>query len=201
MRKSGVRIPFSRIKTIPPPALKSPHNPNPGKRQHQEQQEAPLWRASVPLSPSRGYCSPTHKRTWLQSRGARGRRNDDWRSSMHPLGCNEELLWELPASLPYLLQYIGMSIAACRSCLRTPSGLSSICNREMQELWSGKERKVYISIQRNASAYTTFQSKCAKLTKTSKSQKRYLPPPYLRFCDKVTISHPTFMSFVQNFVR
>lgn len=27
MRKSGVRLHFSRIKTIPPPALTSPHNP------------------------------------------------------------------------------------------------------------------------------------------------------------------------------
>lgn len=147
MRKFGVRIPISRIKTIPPPALTSPHNPNPGKHQHQEQQEAPLWRASVPPSPSRGYCSPTNKCTWLQSRGAKGRRNDDWRSSMHPLGCNEELLWELPVALPYLLQYTGMSIAACHSCLHTPLGLSSVYNHEMQELWSRKERKVYVSIQ------------------------------------------------------
>lgn len=198
----GVRIPCSRVKIIPPTALTSPHNPSPGKCQHQEQQEGQLWRASVPPSPSRGYCSPTNHRTWLQSRGARERRNDGWRSSMHPLGCNGELLWELLASLPYLLQYIGMSIAACRSCLHTPSGLSSICNHEMQELQSGKERKgkYKLAFRERNHSYITFQSTCVKSTKTSKSQKRYFPP-YLRFCDKATISHPTSMSFVQNIVR
>lgn len=36
MRTPGGRTPFSGTTATPPPALTSPHNPNPGKRQHQE---------------------------------------------------------------------------------------------------------------------------------------------------------------------
>lgn len=148
--------------------------------------KAPLWRASVPPSPSRGYCSPTNPRTGQSKRG----RNGGWTSSMHPLGCSEELPGEPPAPLPYLPPCTGRSIAACRSCPRTPWGQSSGCSRERQGLCSGKEREGHISIERKESAYRTIQSGASH-------KKGCLPPPYLS--DKA--SHPTALPFVQNSVR
>lgn len=182
MRTPGGRTPFSGMTATPPPALTSPHNPNPGKRQHQEKPRSE--ELQFLLLPAE---ATAHLQTHVQGR-ARG----EGMVAEHP-PC---MSWDAARSfleslllLPYLPPCTGRSIAACRSCPRTPWGQSSGCSRERQGLCSGKEREGHISIERKESAYRTIQSGASH-------KKGCLPPPYLS--DKA--SHPTALPFVQNSV-
>lgn len=66
----------------------------------------------------------------------------------HPLGCREEPVGgEAAAALPCWPRCTGRSIAACRSCPRTPWAQSSGCSRERQGLCSGKEGKDTLALR------------------------------------------------------
>lgn len=86
----------------------------------------------------------------------------------HVLGCREEPPGEagspLKAPLPYLPPCTGRSIAACRSCPRTPWAQSSGCSRERQGLCSGKEKGRSQSALRERSQ-PTEQFKVEQVTK------------------------------------
>lgn len=105
----------------------------------------------------------------------------------HPLGLQRG---GAAAPLPYLPPCTGRSIAACRSCPRTPWARSSGCSRERQGLRSGEEREGHSEHLRERNQ-PTEHFKVEQGTK-----KECLPPPHLS--DKT--SQPTVLHFVQSSV-
>lgn len=162
------------MKAAPAPALTSPHNPSPAPG------KTPLWRASVPPSPSRGYCSPTNARA-----GHREEQEGKERWLNIPGDAERSFLEE--QLLLYLVCHrvlVGVALLATHVLVHRGDNLQDVVVRG-EGCAQGRKGKDTLALRERSQPTEQFKGEQG-------TKKGCLLPPYLS--DKA--SHPTFLPFL-----